>query len=118
MRKALGGGWRQAGILAAGALYAVEHQLARLAFDHAHAQLIAAAVRAAPHLSLVGDRCDTNLVVMEVAPERSSAVEFVAQLKAQGVLCNAISNRRCRMVTHLGVSRKEAERVAELLAET
>ncbi len=115
LRKALGGGWRQAGILAAGALYALEHQLDRLAEDHAHAQLIAAAVRAAPHLSLVGDRCDTNLVVMEVAPNFGSAVEFVAQLKAQGVLCNAISNRRCRMVTHLGVSRQEAQQVAAVL---
>lgn len=116
LRKAMGGGMRQAGILAAGALYALDHQFDRLAEDHAHARMLADAVRRAPHLRLLADRCDTNIVTFDLTPEDGSATDFCAAMAAQGVLMGVAGKQRIRAVTHLGVSRDEIVQVTELLA--
>src|SRR6185369_1089107 len=105
-RKALGGGWRQAGILAAGALYALEHNIDRLADDHANARIIADSVRNTPGLKLVGDSIDTNIVIYEIDPELGTAAAFVARLRDDGVLMNVNTPQRVRAVTHLDVSRE------------
>ncbi len=76
VRKPLGGGWRQAGILAAGALYALDHHIDRLAEDHANAQTIAAAIRECPALKLVPEQVDTNIVIFTVDPQLGTGAEF------------------------------------------
>jgi threonine aldolase len=117
IRKALGGAMRQVGIIAAGALYALEHHVERLADDHAHARILADAIRATPGLTLDPDVIDTNMVIFEVDPELGTAAAFAARLRDEGVLMNATAPQRIRAVTHLDVSRKQIERAAEIIQE-
>ena len=113
LRRALGGGMRQAGVLAAAALYAIDHHFDRLAEDHKHAQALAAAVRESPHLSLVPEQVDTNIVIFQVDPTLGTAAEFCAALKLRGVLMSAIAKTRVRAVTHLDVSADEVLQAAQ-----
>lgn len=115
VRKALGGGWRQAGVIAAAALYALDHHYDRLADDHAHAQILAAAVRESPGLSLVDDSCDTNLVILEVDPAFSTGADFHQQLTDAGVGCFLIAKQRIRLVTHLDVTAEQVTEAAEII---
>jgi threonine aldolase len=117
-RKALGGGMRQAGIIAAGALYALEHNIERLAEDHANARVIADAVRATPGLKLYTDTVDTNIVIFEIEPELGTAAAFSARLRDEGVLMNVNAPQRLRAVTHLDVNGEQAEYAATILQET
>jgi threonine aldolase len=117
-RKALGGGMRQAGIIAAGALYALDHNIERLAEDHANARLLAEKVRTTPGLKLDPDVIDTNIVIFEVDPELGTAAAFSARLRDQGVLMNANGPQRIRAVTHLDVSREQVKHAAQVLHET
>jgi threonine aldolase len=117
-RKALGGGMRQAGIVAAGALYALEHNIGRLAEDHANARILANTIRATPGLRLDPEVVDTNIVIFEVDPELGTAAAFSARLKDAGVLMNANGPQRVRAVTHLDVSEEQVRRAAALLQET
>lgn len=96
---------RQAGILAAAGLYALDHHLERLADDHAHARLLAEACGVDP------DTVDTNIVVVR----RSDAAAFVEAAAEQGVRIAAVGPDVVRMVTHLDVSREDAERAAVVL---
>jgi threonine aldolase len=105
-RKRMGGGMRQVGILAAGGLHALDHHIDRLAEDHAHARLLAEACGVDPAT------VDTNIVVVP----RSDAAAFVAAARAEGVLVSAVGPAAVRLVTHLDVSRKDAERAAAALA--
>jgi threonine aldolase len=118
VRKALGGAMRQAGIIAAGALYALENNIERLAEDHQHAQIIADAIRNSPGLRLDPDFIDTNIVIFEVDPELGTATAFSARLRDRGVWMNANGPQRIRAVTHLDVSRAEVERAAKIVQET
>lgn len=117
VRKPLGGGWRQAGILAAGALYALDNHVDRLAEDHANAKTIADAVTAAPGLVLEPARVDTNIVIFRVDPRHGTVAEFCAKLKDHGVLMATWGKRHIRAVTHLDVSAAEVQRVAELIVQ-
>lgn len=117
-RKLFGGGMRQAGIIAAGALYALERHIERLADDHAHAQILAAAVREIEGLRLEPDRVDTNIVIFQVEPPLGTAPELVAALKERGVLALAINNALVRMVTHLDVDEEAVRSAAAILVET
>jgi threonine aldolase len=117
-RKALGGAMRQAGMIAAGALYALEHNIERLAEDHKHAQIIAEAVRHSPGLRLDPDFIDTNIVIFEIDPELGTAAAFSARLRDQGVWMNATAPQRMRAVTHLDVSREQVQHAAKILQET
>ena len=117
-RKALGGGWRQAGIVAAAALYALDHHIERLAEDHAHARIIADAIRSTSGLKLMPDSVDTNIVIYEIDPDFGTAAAFSARLRDEGVLMNANAPQRLRAVTHLDISRAQAERAATVIKET
>ncbi|TWT77951.1 L-allo-threonine aldolase [Posidoniimonas polymericola] len=117
VRKALGGGWRQAGVLAAAALYALDHHYDRLADDHAHAQLLAAAVRESPGLSLVDGSCDTNLVILEVDPVHASGADFHRRLTEAGVGCFQIGKQRIRLVTHLDLTAEQVAEAAEIIGQ-
>ena len=114
-RKLFGGGMRQAGIIAAGALYAVEHHRDRLQEDHDHARILAVAVRETPGLTLVPAEIDTNIVIFAVDPEIGSAAEIVAALQRQGVLMLAISPRSVRAVTHLDVNGQQIDMASQVI---
>lgn len=116
-RKLFGGGMRQAGILAAGALYGLEHHIERMADDHAHARILAEAARGITGLELLGDSVDTNIVIFRVDPSLGTAAEFCEKLKDHGVLMLAIAPQQVRAVTHLDVDRAATVRAAEILAE-
>ncbi|GAA4108420.1 GntG family PLP-dependent aldolase [Nocardioides fonticola] len=105
-RKRMGGGMRQVGILAAAGLHALDHHLERLADDHAHARLIAEACGVDPA------GVDTNIVVIP----RPDAPGFVARAKDAGVLVSAVGPTAVRAVTHLDLSRADAEQAARVLA--
>jgi threonine aldolase len=108
-RKVFGGGMRQAGLLAAAALYALEHHVERLAEDHAHARALAVAISSHEGLSLDPPHVDTNLVIFDVAPRLGTAADFAARLARQGVFVIPFGPQRIRAVTHLDVSRADIE---------
>jgi threonine aldolase len=116
-RKALGGGWRQAGIVAAGALYALEHHVERLAEDHANAQIIAGAVREIEGLELDPPHVDTNIVIMRVDPRLGTAAQLTDRLRERGVRMGAFAKNKVRAVTHLDVTTAEVEQAANVLRE-
>ena len=114
-RKLFGGGMRQAGIIAAGALHAVQYHRNRLAEDHEHAQIIADSIRGSQGLSLCPEMVDTNIVIFEVDRALGTAGQFAAALKSHGVWMLAIGATFVRAVTHLDVSRSDAVTAAETI---
>jgi threonine aldolase len=104
-RKRMGGGMRQVGILAAAGLHALDHHVERLAEDHDNARLLAEACGVDPAT------VDTNIVVVQ----RSDAAEFVAAAADEGVRIATVGPTAVRMVTHLDVSRADAEHAAAVL---
>jgi len=114
-RKVLGGGMRQAGVLAAAALYAIDHHVDRLAEDHANARRLADGIQRIERLRLKPEQIDTNLVFFEVDPAWGSAAEFVSRLKQRGVLMLATAPTMIRAVTHLDVTTKDVDRAIECL---
>ena len=103
LRKRLGGGMRQAGILAAAATFALDHQLARLADDHGRAALLG---------KRLGVATETNIVPLEVPHARSLA----AAAREQGVLISVVGPRRVRLVTHLDVDDEMAEHAGDVVS--
>jgi threonine aldolase len=114
-RKMLGGGMRQAGVLAAAALYALEHHVERLAEDHRNAQVLAEAIGDTPGLRLVPPVVQTNLVWFTVEPERGNARALGAALAERGVLVQVSGPQLLRACTHLDVSAAQVERAAETI---
>ncbi len=115
LRKVLGGGMRQTGVIAAAALHALEHHVDRLAEDHANARLLAAAVEETPGLALESGRVETNLVWIAVDPALGTARELAARLHDDGILVSALGPQVLRACTHLDVSRADVERAAGAL---
>jgi threonine aldolase len=115
LRKALGGGWRQAGILAAAAIYALDHQFARLAEDHANAQTLAAAVRESPGLTLDPEQVDTNIVIFRADERLGTAIVLCERLAELGVRMHPIARTKIRAVFHLDVSTTDAAKAVEAL---
>ncbi|MEJ7558731.1 MAG: GntG family PLP-dependent aldolase [Pedobacter sp.] len=101
IRKAFGGGMRQAGYLAAAGIYALDNHVDRLKFDHQHAVLLAQALSETNYVASVMP-VQTNIVIFEVTPNYS-ADEIVAQFAAKGIACGTTSKKTIRMVTHLGI---------------
>jgi threonine aldolase len=116
-RKMLGGGMRQAGILAAAALYALDHNVDRLADDHANARLLAERLCELPGLSVNLEKVQTNIVMVDLATWLPAAADAAAALKAAGVLCLPMGPRRLRLVTHLDIDRAACERAVQLIAD-
>jgi threonine aldolase len=113
LRKVVGGGMRQAGIVAAGALYALENHVERLAEDHENAKLLARVVEQTPGLELESGQVETNLVWITVDPTLGTAREFADRLKAKGVLVSALGPQVIRACTHLDVTRDDILRAIE-----
>jgi threonine aldolase len=110
-RKALGGGMRQAGIVAAAGLIALEENTERLVDDHANARIIAECVAKSPAAEIDLSAVQTNIVIFRLKTGADGAA-FCAALKQKGVLASAISPRAVRFVTHLDVSREQCEQAA------
>lgn len=115
IRKLFGGGMRQGGVAAAAALYAVDNHVERLAEDHRHAQILAAALRDTPGLRLDPPRVETNLIWFEVERELGGAKEVATALKERGVLVQVSGPHTLRACTHLDVSAAQVERAAEVI---
>jgi threonine aldolase len=112
-RKRLGGGMRQAGILAAAGLHALDHHIERLADDHARARRLAGAVaEVAPGL-VDPASVETNIAVLETP----AAAELVRRCREQDVLVSQLDERHARVVTHLDVDDEQVERAAKVLRE-
>jgi threonine aldolase len=114
-RKLFGGGMRQAGIIAAGALYALHHHRERLAFDHLNARRLADLLAGRRRLKTDPDAVETNIVLAH-AGEGESAPALVAEFAEAGVWCAALSEEVVRFVTHLDVSDEDVDRAVERLA--
>ena len=115
IRRRLGGAMRQAGILAAAGLYALEHHRGRLGEDHARAQRLASLTRAIDGIQVTEP--ETNIVMFEILAPDLVASDVVARLAQRGVLMVEFTERRVRAVTHLDVDDAGIERAAEALAE-
>ena len=113
-RKRYGGAMRQAGIIAAGALYALEHNLDRLSEDHEKAAVLAGYLEGAG-VKLIHP-VQTNIVIADLGPLGVGATEAIAALKDEGVLCGAASVDRVRFVTHLDVSLEDSRTAGEIIA--
>jgi len=113
-RKALGGGMRQAGILATAGLIALEEGPLRLHEDHANARLLADAIATCEGADIDLPSVQTNIVFFTLK-DAGDAPNLVAALKSEGVLCSAIGPHAVRLVTHSDVSREQCERCAAVL---
>ena len=111
-RKMFGGGMRQAGVLAAAGLYALEHNLKRISEDHANARRLAEGLRALPGVRLVREP-ETNMVFFGV----SDVPAFVREIRVREVLINAVSATALRAVTHRDVGAADIDRAIELIAQ-
>ena len=109
VRKMLGGGMRQAGVLAAAALYALDHHIERLSDDHRHARMLAEGLQGLPGVTVQAPQ--TNILFVDLVPEKASGV--VDRLRAAGVLCTGLY--RLRFVTHLDVSTADIQRAIAIL---
>jgi threonine aldolase len=115
VRKLFGGGMRQVGIIAAGALYALENNIPRLAEDHEHARMLSDAIGQCKHLKLIDAVPDTNIVIFHVASEQGTAEEFTDLLKRHGILALPFGPQSVRFVTHMDVSREQINKACEIL---
>jgi len=113
-RKRLGGGMRQVGILAAACLYALDHNVARLAEDHEKAALIGRIIEASEKYRLTFP-VETNIVIFGPVDARGDMARLDAALKNEGILAHRFGERSMRMVTHLDVRADDRERLERLL---
>jgi len=116
-RKRLGGGMRQAGVLAAAGLIALEKHPAGLAADHANARLLVEGLSRIPGIRVDGAKVQTNIVICDVTETGMPASEFSAKLGSRGVRINGINERQLRLVTHYDVDREACERALQVVAE-
>ena len=110
-RKRLGGGMRQAGILAAAGLVALNDSPDHLPEDHANAKLMA------ERIGLDPARIQTNIVIFDIARTGLAPAEFLARLKSSGILAGSVGGTRIRLVTHYDVSREDCMRAANAIGE-
>ncbi|WP_129713721.1 low specificity L-threonine aldolase [Pedobacter sp. SYP-B3415] len=115
IRKAMGGGMRQAGFLAAAGIYALDNHVDRLREDHVHAHAIAEALAGTNWVRSVLP-AETNIVLFDLDP-RIHAQNVVRQLGDKGLLCNATGPHSIRMVTHLDVSSAQVDRAREIILD-
>jgi threonine aldolase len=114
-RKLFGGAMRQAGIIAAGALYAVENHRQRLAQDHAHAQQIGDACRSCGPLSIRGGRIDSNIVICDIDPQWGTVEHLIQRLAQQGIDSLSMGAQAIRFVTHMDVSEQQINEACQII---
>ncbi len=118
VRKLFGGGMRQAGVLAAAALVALEEERSRLAEDHARARRLAAELAGVPGLAVDPGSVESNMVMVEIAPSAPwDAAGLLARLKEKGILAGSMGPRLVRLVTHADVGDADVDRCARAFSE-
>lgn len=117
IRKIFGGAMRQAGIMAAACLYAIDHNIERLKEDHANAQAFADALRQIPGITLDSADVQSNIVFFDVDPSLGSAAELSAALQRRNVRISSSGPQRLRGCTHLDVDRQGVLAAAKAVAE-
>src|SRR5438132_4082946 len=117
IRKMLGGGMRQAGVLAAAGLIALEKGSKRLQIDHDNAKLLATRLAAVPGVTLNPAQVQTNIVIFNLKTSGWSSSDFLQTLAKRGVLGIPVDNERVRMVTHLDVDRNDVEKASAVVQE-
>lgn len=118
IRKMLGGGMRQVGVLAAAAAVALEEGPKRLYIDHENAQALAQGLANIPRMRIQPEKVQTNIVIFDVSETGLATSEFLKRLAARKVLAGPVDTRRVRMVTHLDVDRRDIEQALQVIAET
>jgi threonine aldolase len=116
-RKALGGGMRQVGVVAAAGLVALEETPKLLATDHCNAKFLAVELARIPGIQIAPEKVSTNIVVFDISGTGIPGAEISARLKQRGVLINPINERQMRAVTHYDVNHEACSRALEALAE-
>lgn len=114
-RRMYGGAMRQAGVLAAAGLYALDHHVARLKTDHDNAKRLARRLQQIPGVTISPQHVETNIIIFDIAGRLAPAA-LVAALKQEGVLINAVGGMSFRAVTHLDVSTEAIDHAAEIFA--
>ena len=117
IRKMLGGGMRQAGVLAAAALVALEEGPKRLHLDHENAKLLAQGLANIPRIRIQAEKVQTNIVLYDVSETGMTPTEFLKRLGERNVLGGPVDARRVRMVTHLDVDRADIEQALRIIGE-
>ncbi|RPJ71627.1 MAG: low-specificity L-threonine aldolase [Acidobacteria bacterium] len=116
MRKMLGGGMRQAGVIAAPGILALTEMVGRLAEDHANARILADGVAQLPGITLDPPRVDTNIVVFRL-PGVAAAEAFASALEREGVLVSNFGSGRLRVVTHYGITETNCRRAVQVMQD-
>ena len=117
IRKVFGGGMRQAGVIAAAALYGLEHHVDRMREDHTNAQNLAKSIQEIDGLTLSPAEVETNILCFNVDPSLGTAAQFIWRLKERGLMTLAIGPERVRMVTHLDVNASDVQQAITILNE-
>ena len=115
-RRMYGGAMRQAGILAAAGIYALERHVARLKTDHEHAKKLARQLQHISAIQIAPQHVETNIVIFDIVDEHRSPAELIAALKEHGVLINAVGGQSYRAVTHLHITDKQIDEAADVFA--
>jgi len=115
IRKALGGGMRQAGILAAAGIIGLEQLVTRLDQDHANARFLAEALSQIPRLTVRPEMVKTNIVIFDVTHTEINSNELLGRLRRRGLIASAVSDTIVRLVTHMDVSRSDCEQAVEII---
>lgn len=113
LRKMVGGGLRQAGVLAAAGIYALEHMVERLAEDHLNARRLAEALSTVPGIRLDPEPPQTNIVFWGLEDPELPVAGFLRDLEAEGVRVLELGRGRIRAVTHYGITAEEVSQAAE-----
>lgn len=113
IRKRLGGGMRQSGVLAAAGLYALEHHLPRLREDHHHARDLAQRLAQCPAVRV--EMPETNIVMIDLVRDSDTSDRVIPRLAAAGLRVVSFGTRRLRAVTHLDVGASEIARAADIV---
>jgi len=117
IRKMLGGGMRQVGVLAAAALVALVEGPKRLHVDHENAQLLAQGLANIPRIRIQPKKVQTNIVLFDVSETGLTSTEFLKRLSERKVLGGPVDARRIRMVTHLDLDRNDIEQALRIIGE-
>jgi len=115
IRKLLGGGMRQVGVLAAAAAVALEEGPKRLYLDHENAQVLAQGLANIPRIRIQPEKVQTNIVIFDVSEAGLASGEFLKRLAARKVFAGPVDGRRVRMVTHLDVDRSDVEQALKVI---
>lgn len=113
-RKRLGGGMRQAGILAAAGIYALDHNIERLGEDHRHARVLADAISQIPLFEFTPSSVETNIIVLPIHDPEIAPEDVVNRLQSEGVLAVPFGPGEIRLVTHLDITDKDINYTIEV----